>query len=322
MPDKREKTSFNGNYFVGTQAIYAPGWEAYRVAPYAGHTYSEPGYDMLSEFRECVAATGLNHFKFKMSTNNCASYKISSSKDSELQSLTELALVAEVEATLADPRFKWYHIWTYSFSLPRKLSEPFTSDQLEAERQEIYDLTKHLLTTYKNTGKVFFLGNWEGDWELMCASGCQNHGAIDMDKTPSQEIIDKYTKWTKTRQQAIDQAKADVGTDGVNVFFYIEFNMGLENFDKIKGALRPTMLNSVVPKVNPDFLSYSSYKSTNKYMDHQGKWFDQAAVDEKYWKVLNHAQSKLSKTKTFQNRHRRWRLAVAVFVEGGMGMRK
>lgn len=296
----RSSSKSKGNFFIGTQAIYAPSWSAYRVAPYAGRAYTDSGYDMLTEFREAVAATGMNHFKLKLSTNVCASYKLSCS-DSSLSSMSQVAQVAEVAATFRDSRFKWYHIWGYSYSLPGKLSEPFTEDQVDAEYTEVYNWAAHMLQTYRNTGKIFFLGNWEGDWELLGASGCADGNTFDLNCVPSQTVIDKYIKWTSTRQQAITAAKRDFGTQGVNVFFYIEFNLGDENLasnPNARGVPRPTILNSVVPSVNPDFLSYSSYKSTNKYMDYQGQWFNQTRVDNSFWAVLNHAQNKLSSTST------------------------
>lgn len=289
-------SSFNNNFFVGTQAIVAPGWNAYRVAPFADHQYSEPGYDMLTEFRESVAATGMNHFKFKLAPNNCESYQLSCTS-TDLSSLTQLSQVTEIAATLADPRFLWYHIWGYSFTLPKKLSEPFTAEQLEAEYNEVYQWTAHMLQTYRDTGKVFFLGNWEGDWELMGASGCKSGSTYDFSCAPSQEVIDKYIQWTSTRQRAIDAAKQDFGTQGVNVYFYIEFTLAEENFaddPTTPGVPRPTILNSVVPHVNPDFVSYSSYKSTNIYMDHQNENFNLAKVDERFWSVLDYAESRLS----------------------------
>lgn len=292
--------SFNNNFFLGTQAIVAPGWEAYRIAPFSDHEYSEPGYDMLTEFRESVAATGINHFKFKLAPNNCESYQLNCTS-SDLSSLTQLSQVTEIKATLADPRFQWYHIWGYSFTLPKKLLEPFTDEQLEAEYNEVYEWTTYMLETYRDTGKVFFLGNWEGDWELMGSSGCKSGSAYDFSCAPSQEVINKYIQWTSTRQRAIDAAKQDIGTQGVNVFFYIEFTLAEENFQDDPtnpGVPRPTMLNSVVPHVNPDFLSYSSYKSTNSYMNHQSENFNLAKVDESFWSVLDYAESRLASKDT------------------------
>jgi hypothetical protein len=287
--------AFNGNYFVGTQAIFGPKWNSYRIAPFAGHEYAEKDFDMLTEFRESVAVTGMNHFKFKLSFNNCASYHLNCT-DADISSLTELSQVAEIAATFEDPRFKWYHIWGYSYSLPGRMNEPFTQDQVDQEYNEIYFWAAHMLETYKNTGKTFFLGNWEGDWELMWSSGCKTSAGYNFTCVPDQEIIDKYIIWTTTRQTAINDAKRDYGTDGVNVYFYIEFNLGDQNYEdhpSLPGVERPTMLNSVIPSVNPDFLSYSSYKSTNKYIKHQGQWFDQDGVDQKFWNVLEYAESKL-----------------------------
>ncbi len=35
---------------------------------------------------------------------------------------------------------------------------------LNIEYRQIYDLTAYLLTRYRDTGKAFYLGNWEADW--------------------------------------------------------------------------------------------------------------------------------------------------------------
>jgi hypothetical protein len=286
----------NANFFVGTQAIVSKNWKRYRVAPFTGHAYSETGYDMLSEFRESVASTGMNHFKFKLSPNACESYALSCSSD-DINSLTELAQVAEVEDTLADPRFKWYHIWLYSWTLRKKLAEDFTDEQLQDEYNEVHALTSHLLQTYQNTGKVFMLGNWEGDWEIMLSSGCTIGVNADFSCAPSPEIISKYIKWASVRQKAIDDAKNEFSGNGVEVFFYIEFNLEKGNqrdHPQLPGTPRPTILNSIVPYVNPDLLSYSSYKSTNRYMDHKGRWFNQTGVDKLLYNILDYAESKLT----------------------------
>lgn len=328
MPPHRlanKKSEAHRNYFLGTQAVFAPAWKSYRIAPFAGHGYDEPDMDMLTELRTAVKGMGCQQFKFKLASNTCQSYQLPNG--SHASSLKELAQVPEVAATLADPDLIYYHIWTYSFANPKPFAEPLTAAKLEAEYQETYDLAVHLLKEHQNTEKVFFIGNWEGDWELMWASNCRCDGKFDFCHAPSPEVIKRYTDWAQTRQRAIDNAKRDVAAAGVDMFYYIEFNLECENFDvhpkhKAKGKgkkgkkdeddhddhdhdhddgehkeCRPTMLNSVIPAVNPDFLSYSSYKSTNKYMEHRGEWFKQKNIDEKFWKVLDFAQSKLQDKK-------------------------
>lgn len=297
LPEPRDapNPSFNDNFFLGTQALFGPNWTRYRAAPFSGRQYSEPGYDMLTEFRESVVSTGMNHFKFKLSTNACESYALSCSS-SAITNLTQLAQVSEIADTLADSRLKWYHIWTYSWSLRNKLDEDFSEDQVAREYAEVFELTTHLLQTYQNTGKVFMLGNWEGDWELMWASGCRVNGAYDFSCVPSVEIVSKYVQWGQVRQAAISDARNAMNAQGVNVLYYMEFNLGKENFQdhpQVAGMARPTMVNSVVPFVNPDMLSYSSYKSTNSYMKHEGQWFNQTGTDQDFFRILDHAESKL-----------------------------
>lgn len=313
MPPHRltnKKSDAHRNYFLGTQAIFAPKWKSYRIPPFEGHGYDEPGWDMLTELRTAVKGMGCQQFKFKLGDSTCQSYQLPNCNG--VSSLKELAEVPEVAATLADPDLIYYHIWTYSFANPKPFASPLTEKKLAAEYKETYDLAVHLLTEYKKTDKVFLIGNWEGDWELMWASDCRCNGKFDFCKAPTDEIIERYTQWAQTRQRAIDNAKRDVDASGVDMFYYIEFNLECENFDskpdgkgkkKEKGHdhdhkdCRPTMLNSVVPQVNPDFLSYSSYKSTNKYMEHKGKFFKQKQVDERFWKILDYAESKLQDKK-------------------------
>lgn len=143
-----------------------------------------------------------------------------------------------------------------------------------------------MLTTYAGTGKIFFVGNWEGDWELMWSSGCKTSSGYDFNCVPTTEKIDRYIAWSDVRKRAIDDAKRHVMAADVDMFLYIEFNLATENFDpnpEDPTELRPTILNSVVPHVNPDYLSYSSYKSTNTYRYHTEPLFDQDAADQAFW---------------------------------------
>lgn len=296
--DKGNK--FNGNFLIGSQAIYSPTWDSYRLPPFSGHDYNQPGFDMLTEFREAVKDSGLNQFKFKLSSSTCASYKLSC-ESSQVNSLTELSQVPEIAATFEDRSLRWYHMWLYSYNLPKMLQFDLTEEMLEAEYDETYEWAVHMLKRYKGTNKVFFVGNWEGDWQLMWGSGCRNNNKFDFNCAPSPAVVNRYIQWASTRQRAIDDAKKDAKPKDVDIFFYIEFNLGLENMEAHPdnpNLPRPTILNSVVPEVNPDFLSYSSYKSTNKYSNHLGAQFNQDKVDEDFFSILDYAESKLSETKT------------------------
>jgi hypothetical protein len=180
--------------------------------------------------------------------------------------------------------------------MEKPLARNFNEEEYAAEYQETYDLASHLLRTFQGTGKAFFLGAWEGDWALMWAAGCRNGDTYDMSCHPTEEVINRYIVWSQNRQRAVDDAKAAVGATGVDVFHYIEFNFAQENFQG--GNSRPSILNSVVPVVNPDFLSFSSYKSTNRYVNHEGRWFNQGRVDHLFWEVLDYAETKLGQTDT------------------------
>ena len=111
----------------------------------------------------------------------------------------------------------------------------------------MYDLTKYLLSTYKNTGKTFILQNWEGDGHL-------SPGDLTTQQIPIavQGMID----WTNARQDAVTQAQKDVGMEGVLVVNAFEFSSVL-SFSRPG----PYTIDAVVPYTHCDIYSYSCYTS-------------------------------------------------------------
>eukprot|EP00934_Nitzschia_sp_Nitz4_P009138 Nitzschia sp. Nitz4//scaffold15_size197535//184131//185372//NITZ4_001612-RA/size197535-processed-gene-0.36-mRNA-1//1//CDS//3329537817//9128//frame0 len=286
-------------FFLGTQSVYGKQWTPYRVPPFAGHEYTESGYDFLKEQREGVAAAGVNQFKFKLSNDTCDSYCISPT--SPVKNLVQLCQVPEIAVTLADPRFQWYQMWVTTFQAPKIFRKKWTEDLQQAEYNETYAWAVHMLTNYQGTNKVFFVGAWEGDWKLLWASGAKTESGYDLSLVPTDEVLETYITWSKIRQKAIDDAKRDCPFQGVHIFHYIEFNLGDPNFEdhpSMPGTIRPTILNAVVPAVNPDFLSYSSYSRTNAYGKCGKRKFDQEAADKSFWELLDYAESKLAPTST------------------------
>nr|WP_294897534.1 hypothetical protein [uncultured Pedobacter sp.] len=121
----------------------------------------------------------------------------------------------------------------------------------EAERTKVYnnmyDVTKYLLNTYKNTGKTFIIQNWEGD------------GFIGIkDLSPAQiPIAEKaMIDFINTRQAAVTQARKDAGTSGVIVVHALEFN-----FVPPTNTQNHYVIDDIVPYTKCDLYSYSSYSS-------------------------------------------------------------
>ncbi|GFH16827.1 uncharacterized protein HaLaN_13329, partial [Haematococcus lacustris] len=118
------------------------------------------------------------------------------------------------------------------------------------EYEEMYELTAYLLTAFNGTKRTFFLGNWEGDW--MMATGFNIPLRLKNVNAPA-----GMAAWMTIRQSAIDAAKRDTPHSGVEVYFYMELNSVPEG---IQDPQSQVMVNSVLPLVPVDFVSFSSYQ--------------------------------------------------------------
>ena len=123
-----------------------------------------------------------------------------------------------------------------------------TEAQRDGLYREFYELTRHLLTRYNNSGKTFLIGNWEGDW---LAGGYEMGHKTEI----PDERLKTFRDWLDTRTRAIDDAKAATPHDNVNVFSYLEVNS--TRCAKEKGVKR--LVNEVLPYSHVDFVSVSSY---------------------------------------------------------------
>jgi hypothetical protein len=112
---------------------------------------------------------------------------------------------------------------------------------------QYYELTKYLLTTYKNTHKTFIFQNWEADGHL----AIKNHTEAET-KIAIRGMID----WTNTRQDAVERARRELGMEGVVVANAFEVNMVHDNWTP-----PPHAIDVVVPFTHNDLYSYSSYSS-------------------------------------------------------------
>ena len=127
------------------------------------------------------------------------------------------------------------------------------AEQAQDEQRQFYELAKHLLTTYRKTGKTFVIQHWEGDWLI--------RGNYDRKTDPTPEAIKGMTGWLNARQAGVNQARKEVGTDGVRVYHAAEVNL-------VVGSMRdgrPNLVNKVLPHTKLDLVSYSAWDATSEH---------------------------------------------------------
>ena len=144
-----------------------------------------------------------------------------------------------------------------------------TDETAVKEEKEFYELTKYLLEKYKDKNISFILHNWEGDWIMRGGTGdyarwSRKAGslikAVDGDRNTvmvpadSTERINAMIKWFSARQNGVNRARAEVTNSKCKVYHAIEANKVMDCIDGIPG-----IVNSVLPQVETDMVSWSSY---------------------------------------------------------------
>lgn len=128
--------------------------------------------------------------------------------------------------------------------------EEITADDIRDEEQQFYELAKHFLTSYKNTGKTFIFSHHEGDWHLK--------GRPDINLETPEIHLKNMVKWLQARQNGVNRARAEIGMDGVRVFNAAE----VVNVVKSMKEGQANMVNAVIPHVKLDLIAYSAWDST------------------------------------------------------------
>lgn len=213
------------NSLLGTQAI--------------GGKYQFTDQPVLLEAAERVREMGATMFKFALPPRH------------GFRSLAELAERDPVIRRVFDLPFGQFLVWVNARA-EGAWTQGLKPAQVLHEYRHVYELTVHLLKTYRGSGKCFYLGHWEGDNMLRGDIGSRGDTKM-ADPVRVQGFID----WLRIRQQAVDDAKRDMPHKGVEVWHYTEVNH--PTISLREG--RPSLANRVLPKVAVDFVSYSAYDS-------------------------------------------------------------
>jgi hypothetical protein len=149
--------------------------------------------------------------------------------------------------------FKTIVLSVYTFANKDYLPGFANSPQMQsAEENEFYELTKYLYSRFSGTGKTFILKNWEGDWVALGGQGSSTAGNIP--ENNAQDMI----AWLKARQAGVTKARNEANDSSMQVLNGVEVNRVLDYAQQ--GLTR--VINAVVPQVNADMVTYSSYDST------------------------------------------------------------
>ncbi|OQW97831.1 MAG: hypothetical protein BWK77_00750, partial [Verrucomicrobia bacterium A1] len=198
----------------------------------------------LVETADAIYAMGSDVVKLDLSWNGFIHYGLPPGPG--ITNLTDLAGKEPSYRHVFDMPFKYCLLWSYPLTVSTYWHNGMNQTELDGEYNENYNLARHFLRTYNNSGKTFLFGHWEGDWALL--------GGFDPASNPSPTAIQGMIDWLRIRQQAVTDARNDEPHTNVFVWHYTEVNLGNK---AMTGGV--TVANNVLPFLTNDLVSYSSY---------------------------------------------------------------
>jgi len=248
------------NYFAGAQTI--------------GYKYGFTADQGLVETARRIREMGSNIIKFAVDEG-----EKNPGLSGSANTLVEWISNVQEFKTVLEMDFKYYFMWAYG---PSSFGDGMTQAEKEEEYQAIYDMAEYLLTEYNNTGKKFYIGNWEGDWHL--------YADFNLNNPPSQTTIDGMRDWFNIRQKAVDDAKAQIAHQDVEVYHYVELNQPVIvelNQPVIGMNDQPCIARDILPDLSVDYVSYSTYDVIYKHFN------DTAALRTALHEVLDYLEQQL-----------------------------
>lgn len=219
------------NFILGTNSI--------------GGNYQFSNESKLLEQAKHIRGMGSNILKISLGQNSPKSYGLT--LDKKPSTTLQLFTASPEYKKVFDMDFKYIFAWVHTIT-GIEWKKGINAEQEKVLYDEMYEFVSYLLKEYNNSGKTFLIGNWEGDWLL--------HTNNNRNADPPQEHVDNMTKWLQIRQRAIDDAKNDSKPKNVSLYYYVEVNLVL------KGMQGKTCIASrILPDLNVDFVSYSSYEA-------------------------------------------------------------
>lgn len=227
-----------------SSATAEPTRDVLGVAHTAGK-YNFTDKDFLNEGADELLELGTRVIKVWFGADAATYYPFNSDWEPAAESLVEVAEKPYYRALFAKP------FTTYLLVLTRSEGASYfwdgmTAEEVAAEKQQVYELARHLLTAYAGSGKTFVLQNWEGDHLL--------RRNLPPELEPDDKRLRGMADWWNARQDGVDQARKEVRVRGVQVLHAAEVN-------HLRQAMegKVTATNDVIPFTHADLYSYSSW---------------------------------------------------------------
>ena len=263
-PDKVGLQSLISNYMIRIGSLFLGIFSVFVIyantsAPFSlsvgtqsiGVRYQFTEQSALVESAEAIASLGSDTLKIACTPKYADDYRMT--RDPKIDSLLKLIERKPAFQEVMDMPFRNIMLWVYPFSDSKSAFAKGEVDprEVDAIYNEIYEFTVYLLKRYSGSGKSFFLGNWEGDWHLLLEK-------YNYQLDPSPKAIAGAIDWFRLREKAIADARSATPHHDVHVYYYIELN----HVGKSMDADRPTIVNRVLPYIETDYVSWSSYDVT------------------------------------------------------------
>lgn len=134
---------------------------------------------------------------------------------------------------------------------PWRSTDPKEPEHLDRVERAFQDLTAHLYRAYQGRDVTFVLQNWEGDWRLRGGYPSEWRPA----RAEAETLCTRMARWLEARQRGVATARrAHAPGARCRVAHACEVN---RVFDGRNGM--PTVTHDVLPRVELDLVSYSSY---------------------------------------------------------------
>jgi len=236
----------------------------------------------MSQGVEAVAGLGGRAVRLALSARYRRDYNIGSDCYEDF-TLVKAAQEADVRRAFSNPDIETYMITAYDGASfgdcrnPRFLSRSFyTAENRAALVEEYADFVYELYRTHAGSRRRFILSNWEGDNSVYCdaayryvhdeafrANCNESYPSYYGGNSGPSDSIEALRQWFTARSEGIEEGRRRAsaeGYEGVSVYSAPEINM-------VRGLAEvglPSLLYDVIPSVEFDFVSYSSWESINR----------------------------------------------------------